>query len=286
MYPSSFSLTEIVTVLRRRWTTVLFFVLASIAVASVTLYVVPKQYQAKAVLVPANSELADKGRFFNPNLQRLYSYFGSGDDIDRIVGIGETEQLMLELVQQFSLVKYYELSGDSLPVLEQKAVKKLRREIRLIKNENAQIEITAWSKNKQLSADIVNSLIAQVEKTEKEIWLTNYRQAKTKLDTGSITLEKQYQTLIDSIAKKRGSNTILSARAQQLLAEIQNYRKMADEFSLAMQTVPPALYVLQHASPSIYFVKPDIALVLILTGIASICFVSIFVLIADRKQNS
>ena len=102
MQTHSLNLVSAVAILRKRWTTLFFFVVASSAVAAITVFVVPPYYRSRATLVPANTLLADKARLFNNQVQHLYSYFGSGDDLDRIVGVGEMDATYRQLVKEFA----------------------------------------------------------------------------------------------------------------------------------------------------------------------------------------
>ncbi len=166
MQTSSFNLVQVTDTLQRKWKTILLFVLACAIVATITVFVVPQYFRSSATVVSANPALADKGRFFNNNIQALYSYFGSGDDLDRIYGVGDMDTSYKKLVDEFSLVNYYQLSGDSLPLLRRKAVMLLKNDLSFQKTEQNQLKIIAWTKNKQLAADLVNRLVAIIQETE------------------------------------------------------------------------------------------------------------------------
>ena len=117
MQNSSFNLVQTTAALQKQWKTIFLFVLASAVVASVTVFVVTPYYQSTATVVSANPLLADKARLFNTNIQNLYSYFGSGDDLDRINGVAEMDAGYEKLVDEFSLVTYYNLSEDRKSVV-------------------------------------------------------------------------------------------------------------------------------------------------------------------------
>lgn len=285
MQNHSLNLVSALAVLRKRWYTVFFFVAACMAVAVVTVFLVPPYFRSRAIVVSANTVLADKARLFNPNIQHLYSYFGSGDDLDRIVGLGEMDATYRQLIAEFDLVKYYQLSGDSSSVLEQKAIRLLRRDLRFLKNENAQLEIVAWTKNQSLSAKLVNRMIGLVEVAEKNIWKKNYNQAKENLDHAVGMLEEQYRALADSQQAAAGAQKELSTlRAQALLEELKQYRKTAAEYMIAAQDIPEALYVLEPATPAAYAQRPDKPAVLFATLIASSLLGCMVVWVGERKN--
>jgi hypothetical protein len=162
----------------------------------VTVFVIPRYYRSASTVVSANPALADKARLFNTNIQTLYSYFGSGDDLDRIYGIADMRSTYVKLVDEFSLINYYQLKGDSISILKTKAAKCLQKDIHLEKTEQSQLQIIAWTKNKQLSANLVNRMVAIIQETEMDIWKTNYQNSQDKLNSSITLMEKEYQVIV------------------------------------------------------------------------------------------
>lgn len=285
MQTSSFNLVHTTAVLQKRWKTILLFVLIAAIAAGITVFVVPRYYRSMSTIVPANPALADKARLFNTNIQALYSYFGSGDDLDRLYGIADMETTYKKLVDEFSLINYYQLKGDSLSILKTKAAKCLQKDIHLEKTEKNQLQIVAWTKDKQLSADLVNRMTAIMQETAMEVWNQNYRNSQDKLN-GSISLmENEYQQLSDSLSTMRAAKQQLAAAQMQTLAEqIRQYRKTADEFKIASQTPPVALYVMETGSPAAYAERPDKLMIILSSCLAAFIFSSLLVLVNDRKS--
>lgn len=287
MQSSSFNLVTVVAALQKRWTTILFFVIASLMAAAITVYVMPAYYRSAATIVPANPVLADKARLFNKNIRELYSYFGSGDDLDRIYGVAEMGSIYQKLADEFSMVNYYQLTGDSLSLLRRKAVKQLRKDINLRKTDKDQLIIEVWTKDKQLSADIVNHMVTLIEQTESRVWLQHYQQSVEKLKVAIAEKEQQYTLLKDSLQRVNASQKeLLSAQLTGLLEQLKQYRIAEDEFILAIQTPPAVLYVLETAAPAAKAERPDKLAVLIATGLVSFVFICLLVLVNDRKQSA
>jgi hypothetical protein len=285
MQTSSFNLLQTTAVLQKRWRTILLFVVIGTAAATITVYVMPRYYRSASTVVSANPLLADKARLFNPNIQSLYSYFGSGDDLDRIYGIADMRSTYLKLVDEFSLVNYYGLKGDSLALLKTKAAKRLQDDIHLQKTEQTQLQIIVWTKDKQLSANLVNRLVEIIQETELDIWTTNYQNSQNKLNNSISLMEKKYQQLSDSLLTFRSGKQQLAVAQMQTLAEqIREYRKTSDEFKIAEQTPPAALYVLETAIPATYAERPDKPVIILSACLVAFIFSSLLVLVNDRKS--
>jgi len=280
----SFNLVDTVTVLQKRWKTILFFVTATVAVSGITVFLVPQYFKSTSLLVSANPALADKARIFNNQIQGLYSYFGSGDDLDRINGIADMDTTYKQLVDEFGLTDYYQLKDDSLPLLKRNAVLHLRKDLSIQRTEQAQLKITCWTKDKELSAKLVNRMVAIVQETETAIWQKNYQLSLEQLQESINRMEKEYETLSDSLSKINGSRHELGAAKQQtLLEQIKQYRKTADEFALASATHPQAFYVMETAVPAAKAERPDKLGIIFASLIIGFIFSCVLILVSDRK---
>ena len=284
---TSFNLVNTSAVLQKQWNTLLAFTLVTTLAATLTVSLVPKYFRSSATIVSANPALADKARLFNNNIQGLYSYFGSGDDLDRISGIADMDTTYKKLVDEFSLVSYYKLDSDSLPLLRRKAVLRLRKDLGFQKTEQGQLKIIAWTKDRELSASLVNRMVDIIKEIENGIWQQNYNQSLVKLNASVADMERRYQTLSDSVGlMKGGKHELALTQMQTLLEQLKQYRKSADEFILAKETNPAALYVMEAGVPAVKAERPDKINIIIAAMIAGFVFSSILVLVQDRNLSA
>jgi len=287
MTNTSFNLVQTIAVLQKRWKTILFFVIATVIAATVTVFLVPQYFKSTAVVVSANPVLADKARLFNNQVQNLYSYFGSGDDLDRINGIADLDTTYKQLVDEFSLINYYKPDDENLPAQRRKAVMHLRKNLTIQKNEQGQLAIICWTKDKQLSANIVNRMVAIIQEMGTAVWQKNYTKSLAQLNQSINTLEQEYQALSDSVTLTHGGKHELEmAKLQTLLEQIKQYRKTADEFKLTAETNPAALYVLETAVPAAKAERPDKPGIIFAALIAGFVFSCLLVLVTDRNQQA
>ncbi|NCI45300.1 GumC domain-containing protein [Sediminibacterium soli] len=271
---------------KQGWKTILLFTLLAGAVTALTVFLVPQYYRGKITVVSANPALADKGRFFNSHIQHLYSYFGSGDDLDRIQGIADMDTSYQKLVDEFSLIDYYHTTGTTRGLQRSAAVKKLRRDIGFLRNEQGQLQVSVWMKQPQLAAAIANRMIAIAEETAGAIWQENYRRSAGSLQHTIDAMEQEYRHISDSAATLSGSGKELAAnRLSTLLEQIGQYRKSAGEFALAEQASPPVLYVLEPASPAARPGKPEKLPLVTAACIAGFLFSGVVVLFRSRQQQ-
>ncbi len=285
MTTSGLHMAHTIQVLQKNIRFILLFTLLAMLVAFATVMLVPQYFRSSARIIAANPQLADKSRLFNDNIQGLYSYFGSGDDLDRIIGVADMDTTYQQLVDQFDLIDYYQLNNDSLPLLRRKAVLLLKKDISFQRTEQGQMRVVCWTKDPRLSANIINAMISIAQQKLESIWLNNYQEAVSKLNTSIIQNEQHYASLNDSISKARpAQQTLLQKHMETLLEELSQYRKTAASFKLMGETAPPALYVLEPAVPSAKAERPDKLNAVLISGLAGFLFSLLFLLLKDRRS--
>ena len=286
MSASDLNLVQAVTIWKQQWKTLLLFTTLTMAVATITVFVVPGYYRSHALLLSANPALADKRSVLNNNTQYLYSYFGSGDDLDRLTGIGLADTSYLQLVRQFNMIDYYELTGEKQDLLRYKAMLKLRKDLRFQKTAEGQLKILAWTKNKQLSADLVNAMVQMLEKSSEAIWQQQNQQAKQQIDRAITQAENQYKQLSDSL-QNANSNMVplLNEHQQTLLSQLREYRNTANQFQLISATAPKALYLLEAATPAVRPERPDKLGIVLSAALAGLLCGMIILLLSDRNKK-
>ncbi len=282
---NSLNLVTLIAALQKQWKIIIGFVIVSGIVTSVTVFLVPQYYRSSATIVSANPMLADKARLFNTQIQSLYSYFGNGDDLDRIYGIADLDTTYKALVDEFSLVSYYQLVDDSLPILKRKALLQLRKDLLLQKTEQGQLKIIAWTKDKQLSSKLVNRMVAILQETESGIWQKNYSRSITAILSAITSMQNEYTALADRLGTANVvQHELIVAQMQTLLEQIKQYKKTNDEFKLALANSPNALYVMESATPASKAERPDKPAVILISLLIAFVFSCFLVLVNDRKN--
>ena len=293
MQNHSFNLQSTVHLLQIKWKQLLFFVLVSLLVASITLFIVPKQYYAASTVVSANPSLADKAHLLNQNIQNLYSVFGSGDDLERIYGIASMDTVYKQLVDEFDLISYYQLTGadtNRVPLnfnlLRRKAVLELKEDINIQKTEFAQLKISIWTKDAALSAKIVNRMVEITRLKEESIWKSGYEKMLVNFNRSIDSLTKIYDVMSTAIKmEKENASQIYYVKSNSLYEQINAQQKAASELKLAIDNNAPSLFVLETAVAAAKPEKPNIPEVLILTAIVSLVFAVMVLLIYHREDS-
>jgi hypothetical protein len=265
--------------------------MASLLVASITLFLIPKQYASSSILVSANPILTDKAHMLNQNIQNLYSVFGSGDDLERINGIASLDTVYKQLVDEFNLIGYYQLSGADTNriqsnILRHKAMLSLKDDISIQKTELAQLKISLWTKDAELSAKIVNRMVEIIRLKEETIWRSGYEKMLINFNSSIDSLSNLEEIVSNKIKMQRENAAQLDIiRSSSLYEQINAQQKAAGEIKLAIDNNAPAFYVLETAVPAARSEKPKFLEVLILTAIISLLFGTMLLLIYNREES-
>ena len=222
--------------------------------------VLPKTYLSQASILPVNSRLSDKARFSSEEIAELYSTFGNGDDLDRLFAAARSGSVLMKMVDSFQLVNHYQLSHKKESAREA-AVKKLKSSSEIKKTEYGEIQIRVWDTDRQLSADICNAIIDQVEKIHRDLYTSFYARTLN-------TLEREYaQKLLMAGDSAQNKNTANSALL--FAEEFAYYRKSIADNRIALQNPPPSLMILEKAYASVKPDKPDLLLNVLITFLVS-----------------
>ncbi|MDE3143821.1 MAG: hypothetical protein KGL19_06685 [Bacteroidota bacterium] len=288
MSPTSFNLIDVIAVLQKRSKSILIFVIVSMLITIVTLFIVPKYYRSTTVVIPASPALADKARLFNSNIQNLYSFLGNSDDTETLMGIAKLDTVYYQLIDEFKLVDYYKTEGENNNIKRKKTIKLLQKDIEINKTEFNQLKIVVWTKDKELSKNIANRMIGIIEETEQNMWKEVYQNNQKQLDESIKDLEVQYQKISDSLSINTNAfkKEMLESQRQSALEQIKQYQKSSNEIKLAIATTPPALYVIEKAMASASADKPNFTVDLLIVLFASIVFAMIVALIYERNQTN
>lgn len=288
MPPTSFNLIDVIAVLQKRWKPIFIFVIASLIIALITLFIVPKYYRSTTVVIPASPVLADKARLFNNNIQSLYSFLGNGDDTETLMGIAKLDTVYYQLIDEFKLTDYYKTEGDSLSIKRKSAIKLLQKDIEINKTEFNQLKIIVWTKDKELSKNIANHMIDIIQETEQDMWKQVYQNSLDQLNKSINELESQYQKISDSLSINSRSfkNEMLESQRQSVLEQMKQYQKSSNEIKLAIASTPPALYIIEKATASASADKPIFLNDLLIVLFASAVFAIIAALFFEREQSN
>ncbi|MGI8598293.1 MAG: hypothetical protein ACR2KB_03470, partial [Chitinophagaceae bacterium] len=145
------------------WKQVLLVSISITVIATVVSLLLPKQYLSTVTALPANSLTADKSVFFNQNIQHLYSYLGTADELDKFEGTARLDTLYKAADRDLSLAEHYNLHE------QYKVIKELKKNTKISRTEYGELKIKVWDKDASMAASIANSLFKNLQEIHQNL---------------------------------------------------------------------------------------------------------------------
>mgnify|MGYP000544109714 CR=1 FL=1 len=285
MQTNDFNLAGLLDVWQRRRYAILVMVISTVVIAGAILWWMPKQYKSTAVIIAANPQLQDKGRIFNKGIQSLYAIYGSADDLDRLYGWADVDSNYYALIDEFDLIAEYPHTDSAY--VRQETLKRLRKDIQLIRTEEQQLKIEVFMKRPELAATVANAIVRNINQRYQAIAADRYKNEKTALQASLQETTQQHSNLVDSIKLTQGllKESLQLGRLKALEEQSAQLTKTIAEMDAAIKTNPPALYVQQKASPNYKPARPQVLLSLLAVAASSLVFGLLLTALIDQRRS-
>jgi capsule polysaccharide export protein KpsE/RkpR len=144
------------------WVTVSAFIIS--ALLSLLL---PNYYQGKTVFYAASQDLFKPEKVFGGGNSEMY-YYGSGEDIDRILTIGHSHMVVDFLIDSFDLWKVYDIKpGTSRATYKMR--KAFRENFKILLTKQDALELTVEDKDPERAAAMANVATHLIDQEVKSI---------------------------------------------------------------------------------------------------------------------
>ena len=181
-------------------------------------FLLPNYYQSNTIFYAASPDLTkpDPIGSFNPERD----YYGESEDVDRLLTIAESGELIKYLIDKFKLYKVYDIDTTDVkaPFKVKKAFLKLYK---VVRTKYDAIELSMEDKDPKLAADIVNA--AREKINGMALYLIKSSQKK-QMDTYDRNIKDKKDHLIvlnDSLAVIRNRYGVYNTETQsEILAEL------------------------------------------------------------------
>jgi uncharacterized protein involved in exopolysaccharide biosynthesis len=286
---------------------VALFVLIACLVTLVVTFFTPKKYKSYAIIFPTESNSIEEV-IRNPQ-------FGYDVEADRLIQLLQSRNITDTIIKKFDLVKYYEINTKRAD-WHDKVKKKYEKDITFSRTIYMSVIIAARTKNPEMSAEIVNTIISLLNTErgkllKKNVFLAldalqkEYYSLKNDLDSlGGIvgTLTKGHSGFSQVIQSDRYISLVLdkeqltdneSVRALQLVInqynlrlnwfyDVQNRLKNA---KLMSERPLPSVYVIEDAIPSYKKVSPSYQINLMIAFAGGLVFISFFLFFYEKSKS-
>jgi uncharacterized protein involved in exopolysaccharide biosynthesis len=279
---------DLLTVISRWWKAILGLVAIVAAIALILLLTAQKQYLSTVTALPANSLAFDKGRIFNNSIQELYSSLGTPDELDPIIGTGKLDTLYVAMVKDFNLVNHYSTEKKKHP--EHTAVKYLKANSVVAKDEFGQLKIKVWDLDPNKAAALANGLFERLQSLHQhlqnqsnEIVLNNLKKRLEEQRTFFQKVTQVDTSTTEPKVIKRDTTTLFQLMSSE---ELKEHQKLISQYSLMLATKPQVLLLVEDARPDVKPDRPKFWLVFIISIVAAFMFGVLLALFLESRKRA
>jgi capsule polysaccharide export protein KpsE/RkpR len=216
-------------------------------------------YQGKTIFYAASQDLFKPEKVFGNTQNEVY-YYGSGEDIDRVMTIGNSDEVIDFLIDSFDLWAVYKIKSGT-PKAHYKLRKAFRENYNILLTKQDALELTVEDKDPVRAANMANAARDKIDNLVRDIMKSSQLALASSLQKAIHNKEALMQSTLDSLIYHRQKSGIYDSHGQtEILAT------RVTEVSSTIEREKASLEALQaehHLSPklidSLQLIKARIA---------------------------
>lgn len=157
----------------------------------------PNQFKSVSMFYAGSSQSLDGKSIFNYKSDNI-PMFGSDEDVDHLLAIGNSQKLAFAIISKFNLYKAYKIDSGVSAYYREAVLKQFNSNYSIKKNDLGALEITVYDEDKQRAADIANEVMTQIDTYNREVLAS--------INSKNMTIYKQdYDEKIVNLSKLKDS---------------------------------------------------------------------------------
>lgn len=281
-------------------------ILSAVIAALVALFILDEYYLSQSVFYPINQAQNDKNIIFSSTSGSSVNYFGDKNDVNRLLTMANSKQLIEEVIDSFGIVEHYKISREK-PYWKTKVYKSFLKNYSAIKTEKDAIEISLFDTDPKLAATIVNTIVQILDERNSKAIKENRGRLLAALENDIEIGERKLAQLnieADSLIKSNrlkisfsqygelmvdGDNFLARETVRQLFREINNTQRellnktnIQDQLKVSVANTVSSISVVEKAEPADRREKPQRTLIVFVAFIIAFVFSCIGALLLEQ----
>ncbi|MFN0215681.1 MAG: hypothetical protein ACKVT2_15595 [Saprospiraceae bacterium] len=154
-------------------------------------------FKSTTIFYPTNQDLSKPELIFG-GMSKVTEYYGSDKDIDRILEIGASNELMDYMIRRFGLFEHYDIDSTDKEALYWARLK-FKDLYELEKNRNDAVELSIEDTDPKLAADMANAAREKIDEISQRLTKNNQAQILASYDANIKRKTTELMRLGDSI---------------------------------------------------------------------------------------
>ncbi len=278
-------------VLKWRKPVIVVTIIAAIGSAAFSWFFMPNFYKSSVNFYPSSPIMNDRQVLYSTSLGEIeINYFGSADDVDRILTLANTSSTIDYIINTHHLIEHYDY--DSTKELSRyKTKKRFLKNYRAVETEYGAIEISVWDQDKNVASDMANHIAATIDENNKKIILRDRLMVIENFKTQVSDKEGELAVLTDSIESARQNNLsadklmIIESKLQNSISDLNQNRKILEQYQTSADQNFSTIHITEEAYPAIRKDKPVRSLIVIAATIGAFIFMILLALITENYKK-
>jgi capsular polysaccharide biosynthesis protein len=179
---------------------ILVLTLASGIIAALfSVFVMDEWFLSWSTFYPTNQALNDRSSIFNTEAANQVEYFGTKQDVNRILTIANSNPVIDYVIDSFHMAEHYKIEKSS-SYWKTKVRKKFEKNYEAIKTEHDAVRVSLYDTDPKLAAAIVNAVVAKVDELNKEHVNESKQKIYSAISAQTLKLQEDVNGYIDTLA--------------------------------------------------------------------------------------
>lgn len=207
-----YNLSNVLNILYRRRKLLLAFVGGVTLITIIVLLLIPNYYQGKTIFYAASEDLFKPQKIFGTSTTEMY-FYGSSEDINRILTIGNSQEFVDSIAEKFDLYQHYGISREDAEA-SHKLRKKFFKHFNLLRTKYDALELTVEDRDPMLAASMANSARQHIQNVVSKMIKDSQKKLIDSYESSNQNKEHQLNVLLDSMASFQNQSGIYDPKAQ------------------------------------------------------------------------
>lgn len=248
----------------------------------------PNYYKSSSSFYPSNLATFDRGYLFSTeSREKVLSYFGDKQDVNRVLAIANSSELMDHVINHFELYAHYDIDTNSKN-WRYKVQRKFMKNFKAIKTELDDIEISVWDTDRNLAATIVNHYTLKVDDLYSKLLRERNYNNKMSVRNRVKALENEMDSVSIQMMQLRDTSVIqFKTLVQKQLSLVEDYNtwsKLLGQYEATTGYDFRSLFITEKAYPSDKKDRP-VRWIIVVSTMLLVAFITVIGVVLIEKYR-
>lgn len=283
------SLLDLIRILLKWRKLVLAVTILAAGISIAVALMLPNYYKATTIFYPQNLSAFDRGYLFgSESKERVQSLFGDKQDVNRVISIANSAELIGEIIRSYNLAAHYGVDTTASQ-WRFKVNKQFDENFKVIKSDLDNIELSIWDTDPQLAADIANFFVFRINEIYSGLLQERNEKNEETVSQQLTSLEAELAEVNADMETIRDTNKIdyrvLKSMQANLLEDYNNWKTLSTQYKAAANYDINSLFIIEKAYKAEKKDRPVRWIIVVSAVLAAFFFSILAAIVFERYQS-